>query len=133
VEAYERALRLQPALPIALNNLGNSLRYLGRIEESDHRFQQAIDLKPDYFNAYRNRGTLHAWTGRIDLALKYYADAMRLHPQDAAALGSAPEGIEIRADSALAPGDVILEGPAGRVDARASTRLGQVLAGAESP
>lgn len=71
---------------------------------------------------------------------------LRLHPSDAQALGAGltvraagqpqppgtpPQGIEIIADPALAPGDLIAEGPAGRVDARASTRLRQLLAGAE--
>lgn len=58
---------------------------------------------------------------------------VRLHPTDAASLVDVPEGIETIADPALAPGDVILEGPAGRVDARAATRLQRVLAGAEGP
>ena len=54
---------------------------------------------------------------------------VRLHPDDAQALGSAPEGIEIIADSSLALGDVVLEGPAGRVDGRAATRLNRLVAG----
>ncbi len=56
---------------------------------------------------------------------------VRLCATDAQGLGEAPEGIEIIVDSALSPGDVILEGPAGRVDGRAATRLGRLLAGTE--
>ena len=76
-------MSLQPNFPIALNNMGNSLRYLGRVQEADNAFQKALDLTPDYFNAYRNRGTLHAWTGRVDLAFKYYYQAMQINPADA--------------------------------------------------
>lgn len=83
VVAYEQAIALQPNFPVALNNMGNSLRYLGRVADADQAFQRAIDLSPNYFNAFRNRGTLHAWTGRIDLAFKYYHQAMLLNPTDA--------------------------------------------------
>jgi tetratricopeptide (TPR) repeat protein len=65
------------------NNLGNSLRFVGRVSEADKCFETALAQAPGYFNAIRNRGTLHAWTGRIDLAFQYYHEAMQLNPQDA--------------------------------------------------
>ncbi len=83
VDAYEKALRLNPTFPIALNNLGNTLRYVGDVDRADQCFEQALQLKPDYFNAYKNRGTLHAWNGSHDLAYKYYSQALQLNPQEA--------------------------------------------------
>ncbi len=51
--SLQRALAIQPEFPIALNNMGNSLRYVFRAEEADASFQKAIDLKPDYVNAHK--------------------------------------------------------------------------------
>ncbi len=83
ISAYENAIKLQPIFPIAFNNLGNSLRFVGRVSEADKCFEYGSRSGPSYFNAIRNRGTLHAWTGRIDLAFQYYREAMQLNPQDA--------------------------------------------------
>lgn len=55
---------------------------------------------------------------------------IRLHPTDAAALGPLPPPLTVVADPTLQPGDVVLTGPAGRVDARAATRVQRLLAGA---
>ena len=38
VQAYEAALSLNPRFPIALNNLGNSLRYLSEFDRADQCF-----------------------------------------------------------------------------------------------
>jgi flagellar biosynthesis/type III secretory pathway protein FliH len=54
---------------------------------------------------------------------------LRLHPDDADVLRRAglPPGVEVEGDPHLVPGDVVLEGPAGRVDARAATRVAALL------
>jgi FkbM family methyltransferase len=83
VESYRRALALQPNFPIALNNMGNSLRMLRRVRESIACFDQAARLKPDYFNAYRNKGTALLWEGFIPEALESYRQALRIAPNDA--------------------------------------------------
>ena len=44
--------------------------------------------------------------------------------------GPLPPGVRIIADGALAPGDLILSGPAGRIDARAAAEVSAVVAGA---
>ena len=36
------------AFPIAWNNLGNSLRMLGDVEEAEECFEQALQQQPDY-------------------------------------------------------------------------------------
>ncbi len=48
-----------------------------------------------------------------------------LHPKDQESLAQQrlPQGILLRSHPGLEPGDLIIEGPAGRVDARLSTRL----------
>jgi tetratricopeptide (TPR) repeat protein len=46
---------------------------------------EAIRLKPDYANAYNNRGNARAAKGDHDGALKDYAEAIRLKPDFAEA------------------------------------------------
>lgn len=49
---------------------------------------------------------------------------VRLHPQRIAALaGSAPDGLELVPDAALAPGDAVAELPEGLIDARIDAAL----------
>jgi flagellar biosynthesis/type III secretory pathway protein FliH len=54
---------------------------------------------------------------------------LRLSPADADALRAAPlpPGVQVEADPALGPGDIVIEGPAGRVDARVATRVAACL------
>jgi tetratricopeptide (TPR) repeat protein len=83
IQAYEKAIAIQPKFPIAFNNMGNSLRYDFRPEEAEAAFQNALDFDPNYLSAHKNRGTLHAWLGNYDLALESYAAAQRLSPDEA--------------------------------------------------
>jgi hypothetical protein len=48
----------------------------------------AIRLKPDFAEAYRNRGLARAMKGELERAIKDYGEALRLRPQDALAFDS---------------------------------------------
>ncbi len=54
VTAIEAALRLKPDEALYQHNLATSLRALGRFEESNHLYEQAITNKPEYAEAYFN-------------------------------------------------------------------------------
>ncbi|MGV3486168.1 MAG: tetratricopeptide repeat protein [Planctomycetaceae bacterium] len=82
VESYRRAIAIQPEFPVAWNNLGNSLRMLGEIDEADRCLQTAIDQKPDYLSPLKNRGTLWIWAGEVERGLRWYHEALRLAPED---------------------------------------------------
>jgi protein O-GlcNAc transferase len=45
VTAYQRAIRLQPNFPEAYNNLGNTLRELGRADEAIACYTACIQLQ----------------------------------------------------------------------------------------
>src|SRR5687768_3904909 len=81
-QSYRRALAIQKHFPVAWNNLGNSLRMLGEIDEADRCLQTAIDQKPDYLSPLKNRGTLWIWAGEVDRGLRWYHEALRLAPED---------------------------------------------------
>jgi Tfp pilus assembly protein PilF len=82
VESYRRALSIEDPFPVAWNNLGNSLRMLGDVEEADRCLEKAISQKPDYLSPYKNRGTLWIWAGEVERGLRWYHEALKLVPND---------------------------------------------------
>jgi tetratricopeptide (TPR) repeat protein len=52
--AFREAIRLEPELAGAHNNLGCALAALGRFEEAGAAFREAVRLRPDYAEARRN-------------------------------------------------------------------------------
>ena len=46
-------------------------------------YDKVINLKPDYAEAYHNRGTAYARRGEIDKAIKDYNKAIEINPDDA--------------------------------------------------
>src|SRR6056297_2324327 len=51
IESYRAALQLKESFPVAWNNLGNSLRMVGEVDESDRCFERALALDPKYLSA----------------------------------------------------------------------------------
>lgn len=82
IAAYRTALALKEGFPIAWNNLGNSLRMTGDIDESDQCFEKAFRLDPKYLSVYKNRGTLWIWSGEIERGLKWYEKGLEIAPED---------------------------------------------------
>jgi len=82
VESYQRALSIESNFPIAWNNLGNSLRMLGEIEEADRSLATASKQNPDYLSPLKNRGTLWIWAGEVERGLQWYHEALKISPHD---------------------------------------------------
>jgi tetratricopeptide (TPR) repeat protein len=55
----------------------------GRYDEAIHAYSEAIRLKPDYADAYNNRGLARYSRGDLAGALRDYNTAIRLAPDDA--------------------------------------------------
>jgi cytochrome c-type biogenesis protein CcmH/NrfG len=81
---YEGLLANQPSDPETLNNLGQALVRLGKLEEALPRFERAAALAPDKwayrFNLAYTAGQLLQW----DLAAAAYRHAAGISPTDAA-------------------------------------------------
>jgi thioredoxin-like negative regulator of GroEL len=56
--AYDRAVSLAPANPHFLFNRAAALRFVGRLAEAESDYDRVIALKPDDFEAYKNRSEL---------------------------------------------------------------------------
>ena len=81
VEANQTAVALSPQDAEAHNNLGNTLKELGRLKEAEASYNKAIALMPNYAEAYCNLGiTLHG-LGRLDKSEASYNQAIALKPE----------------------------------------------------
>ncbi|MHC4335194.1 MAG: tetratricopeptide repeat protein, partial [Planctomycetota bacterium] len=64
--------------------LGGSLKDHGKIDEAMASYREAIHLKPDYLEAYKNLGSLLAEQRKFAEAVKHYSTAMAIFPDEAA-------------------------------------------------
>ena len=69
----------------AHNNLGNTLKKLGRLGEAEESYTIAIALKPDFAEAHSNLGNTLKELGRLDEAEESYMQAIALKPDYAIA------------------------------------------------
>jgi tetratricopeptide (TPR) repeat protein len=101
-EKFEGALKKNPDMAEAHNNLGYSLRKQGdqNYERALGHYNRAIDLNPNLAEAYMYRGVLHALMGNEDRALEDHSKLTRLDRELANALqaaiasGEEPEGLD---------------------------------------
>ena len=78
-----QALRVQPDMLGAMNQLGIVLVALGRLDEALALFQDVVAASPANHAAWANLGCALANEGRFEEALEYYHRAIRLKPDDA--------------------------------------------------
>lgn len=80
IEAYEKALELNPEAAGVLVNIGTIYYRLRRFAESEKRYAEAIAADPAYPLAEFNLGNLCDEQGRLDEALAHYRRALDLNP-----------------------------------------------------
>ena len=76
---------MKPDYAQAHSNLGNNLKELGRLEEAEASYKQAITLKPDYAEAHYNMGITLQELVRLEEAEASYRQAITLKPDYAEA------------------------------------------------
>jgi tetratricopeptide (TPR) repeat protein len=84
--SFEQVLRIQPSAE-AHNAVGNSLRAVGRVEESAAHCMQALRLRPDFCEAHDNLGNAFYLQGKLDQAVIQYREALRINHAYALAHG----------------------------------------------
>jgi len=72
MEAYRRALELDPSLAAAHTNLGAACYRKGRVEEARRHFEHALALDPDLPEARYNLANLIGESGDLELAIAEY-------------------------------------------------------------
>ncbi len=82
LEAYDRALALQPNYAWAWARKGRTLRLLERYEDALGCFDRALELSPTYGWAWNGRGIVQERLNRREEALESYRRASELKPGD---------------------------------------------------
>jgi tetratricopeptide (TPR) repeat protein len=80
VKAYRQALLTGGPNPTLCFNLANALYALGEKGPASERFYQAVELKPDFVEAWNNLGTALADLGQHEDSLAAYRKALELEP-----------------------------------------------------
>ena len=78
LDAYTKAIELNPVFPMAYNNRGVMKNALRRYEDALADFDRAIELNPAYGTAYCNRGLAKEHLGRINEARAAFQQALDL-------------------------------------------------------
>jgi len=81
VEAYHRAVELNPHAAGALVNLGTIHYRLRKFKEAERYYTQAIEADPAYPLAHFNLGNLYDERGDLAKAQACYQSALRLNPK----------------------------------------------------
>jgi tetratricopeptide (TPR) repeat protein len=77
IEHYREAVRLNPADPVATNNLANLLASTDP-KESERLYRRTVELAPDYAAAYDNLAKLLEASGRSDEAIQSCRQAVKV-------------------------------------------------------
>ncbi|MEK6644086.1 MAG: tetratricopeptide repeat protein [Planctomycetota bacterium] len=80
MELQQKAVELDPNLPIARHNLGTSLMTKGRLDDARVQFEEAIRLDPGYCLPYGNLGNIYAMQKNPDKAVELMMKAVELEP-----------------------------------------------------
>jgi tetratricopeptide (TPR) repeat protein len=80
LEAFARAIELNPNFSLAYNNRGIAYLKLGDYQKAIKDHSKAIELDPTLALAYNNRGTAYYHLGDYRQAIKDYSKAIELDP-----------------------------------------------------
>lgn len=103
VTLWRHAVRLDPASPIAVSNLGWALLARGELAEAVEQSERALLLRPDFAEAHLHLGLARAAQGRAAEAERHLRRALKITPRSLPAqsgLGSLLEA-EGRVDEAI--------------------------------
>lgn len=85
LEPSQKAVELLPMDAAAHNNLGNTLRVLGQLFESEVSCRRALEIRPDFADAMNNLGNTLKDLGRLEEAEASYRCALEIMPDFAEA------------------------------------------------
>ncbi len=80
IEAYEKALLINPNYADAYSNMGAALQDQGNLDKAIEACNKALAIKPDYAEAYNNKGNALKDQGKLDEAIEEYQKALLINP-----------------------------------------------------
>jgi superkiller protein 3 len=80
VEYMQRYIRMAPQEPDPLASYADLLMRAGQYDEALEQYQKALEVKPDYWYAVREIGTVYLVKGRLRDAERQFEEAVKLLP-----------------------------------------------------
>jgi tetratricopeptide (TPR) repeat protein len=80
IDAYKRAIAINPAFSPAYNSLGYAYRPIGNNTDAEAAFKKYIELVPDDPNPYDSYAEFLMKTGRFDESITQYHKALSIDP-----------------------------------------------------
>ena len=80
-KACRELLKAYPQSPVTTNILGAALQGQGKLQEAVASFDKAIQIRPDYADAYSNHGAALQEMGRLDEAVESCDKAIQIRPE----------------------------------------------------
>ena len=80
IEAYTKALSIEPHYAEACYNMGITLQKQGKLEEAIEAYNKALSIKPDYAKSYLNMGVTLHYQGKLNRAIDAYNKALSIDP-----------------------------------------------------
>jgi tetratricopeptide (TPR) repeat protein len=86
ITLFEHALHAVKDNALNRNNLGVALSNKGKLDEAIGHYSRAVQISPDYADAYKNMGVALSKQGKANKAVGHYLEALRIRPNDTEAL-----------------------------------------------
>jgi tetratricopeptide (TPR) repeat protein len=83
INAYDRAIEIDPKYVTVWKNKGNILYSLGKYNESLEALDEAIEIVPEYGPAWYSKGLVLSELGRYEEAVQAYDKALETLPENA--------------------------------------------------
>jgi len=80
IEAFRKAIEIQPDYISAHDNLGVALQQQGKLAEAIEAFRKAIDIQPDFVRAHYGLGNVLNEQGKLEEAIKAFRKAIDIQP-----------------------------------------------------
>ncbi len=80
LECFEKVAEVASDNEIVFNNLGSACAEYGFLKQAEGYYKRAIRLYPDYLTPHANLGRLYEGQGRLDDAIAFYQEALRIDP-----------------------------------------------------
>ncbi len=91
--ACQRVIQVKPDARV-YKILGNARQAQGKVEEAKNCYAKAIELDPDFAEAYTNLGTLYAQEQQWQSAIAFYQKAIALQPNLASTYRNFSSGVD---------------------------------------
>jgi tetratricopeptide (TPR) repeat protein len=99
VQAYKKAIEIDPQFAEAWNNMGIDLGMLGRYDEAFKAFSNATTINSTYAEAWYNMGVIFDLKGDYNSAIQAYSRAIEINQSYQKAIINKNNDIEIMANT----------------------------------